>query len=59
MVRQSDWLADFAAPDEGSSEQSGTGFIWDAAGHIVTNNHVVEGDRELGRGRAEGREETD
>ena len=23
--------------------ESGTGFIWDAAGHIVTNNHVVEG----------------
>jgi len=23
--------------------QSGTGFIWDPAGDIVTNNHVVEG----------------
>lgn len=23
--------------------ESGTGFIWDDAGHIVTNNHVVEG----------------
>ena len=23
--------------------QSGTGFVWDTAGHIVTNNHVVEG----------------
>jgi len=23
--------------------QSGTGFIWDEAGHVVTNNHVVEG----------------
>jgi 2-alkenal reductase len=23
--------------------QSGTGFIWDQAGHIVTNDHVVEG----------------
>ncbi|MDQ0326405.1 2-alkenal reductase [Rhodopseudomonas julia] len=22
--------------------QSGTGFVWDEAGHIVTNNHVVE-----------------
>src|SRR5262245_3569390 len=22
--------------------QSGTGFMWDAAGHVVTNNHVVE-----------------
>src|SRR2546425_8704588 len=23
--------------------QSGTGFIWDEAGHVVTNDHVVEG----------------
>ena len=23
--------------------QSGTGFIWDEAGHVVTNNHVVQG----------------
>jgi 2-alkenal reductase len=23
--------------------QGGTGFIWDGAGHIVTNNHVVQG----------------
>jgi S1-C subfamily serine protease len=22
--------------------QSGTGFVWDGAGHVVTNNHVVE-----------------
>ena len=22
---------------------SGSGFVWDSAGHIVTNNHVVEG----------------
>jgi 2-alkenal reductase len=28
---------------EGGGEQSGTGFVWDAAGHIVTNDHVVEG----------------
>jgi 2-alkenal reductase len=26
-----------------SGVKSGTGFIWDAAGHVVTNNHVVEG----------------
>jgi 2-alkenal reductase len=24
---------------------SGTGFIWDAEGHVVTNNHVVQADR--------------
>ena len=29
--------------EEGGRVQSGTGFVWDAAGHIVTNNHVVEG----------------
>jgi 2-alkenal reductase len=23
--------------------QTGTGFIWDGAGHVVTNNHVVQG----------------
>ena len=28
---------------EGSGVQSGTGFIWDAAGHAVTNDHVVAG----------------
>jgi 2-alkenal reductase len=26
---------------------TGSGFVWDAAGHIVTNNHVVEGAREI------------
>ncbi|MCA8879318.1 MAG: trypsin-like peptidase domain-containing protein [Rhodobacteraceae bacterium] len=25
---------------------SGSGFVWDDAGHIVTNNHVIEGARE-------------
>jgi 2-alkenal reductase len=29
----------------GGGGQSGTGFVWDAAGHVVTNNHVVEGVR--------------
>jgi S1-C subfamily serine protease len=28
---------------EGEGGQSGTGFVWDAAGHIVTNDHVVQG----------------
>lgn len=26
----------------GGGAQSGTGFIWDEAGHVVTNNHVIE-----------------
>jgi S1-C subfamily serine protease len=32
---------------EGVPAQTGTGFIWDKAGHIVTNNHVVAGTDEL------------
>jgi S1-C subfamily serine protease len=48
VVGQAAAAADFAAPDEGGGGQSGTGFIWDAAGHVVTNNHVVEGASELG-----------
>ena len=32
-----------AVPQEGS----GSGFVWDKAGHIVTNYHVVEGADEL------------
>jgi 2-alkenal reductase len=27
--------------------KSGSGFIWDAAGHVVTNNHVVDGVSEI------------
>src|SRR5215218_6109428 len=32
---------------EGVREQSGSGFIWDGAGHVVTNNHVVSGTQEV------------
>ena len=32
--KSSDWLSS-------EKSKSGTGFIWDAAGHVVTNNHVV------------------
>jgi S1-C subfamily serine protease len=28
---------------EGVPAQAGSGFVWDAAGHVVTNDHVVEG----------------
>lgn len=28
---------------EPSASSSGTGFVWDAAGHVVTNDHVVAG----------------
>jgi S1-C subfamily serine protease len=36
-----------ALDEEQVGEQTGTGFIWDAAGHVVTNNHVVQGARQL------------
>ncbi|QHO74137.1 2-alkenal reductase [Bradyrhizobium sp. CCBAU 051011] len=26
---------------------SGTGFVWDSSGHVVTNNHVVQNSREV------------
>jgi 2-alkenal reductase len=32
---------------EEATVQSGTGFVWDQAGHVVTNDHVVEGARAL------------
>jgi 2-alkenal reductase len=35
---------DFSMPQpEERGVQSGTGFVWDAAGHVVTNQHVVQG----------------
>jgi 2-alkenal reductase len=39
-----------AQPEQGGGgggTQSGTGFIWDRAGHIVTNNHVVQNASEV------------
>jgi S1-C subfamily serine protease len=37
----------FGSPDpnqpQGQPNALGSGFVWDSAGHIVTNNHVVEG----------------
>ena len=27
---------------QGGNSQTGTGFVWDVAGHVVTNNHVVQ-----------------
>jgi S1-C subfamily serine protease len=46
-------VAGAAAPQSSLDEeqvggvQTGTGFIWDAAGHVVTNNHVVQGTKEI------------
>jgi S1-C subfamily serine protease len=36
-----------AGEEGGGGVQSGTGFVWDRAGHIVTNNHVVQGTSSL------------
>jgi 2-alkenal reductase len=33
--------------DSSGRAASGTGFIWDAAGHVVTNDHVVQGANQL------------
>lgn len=31
-----------------SSVQSGSGIIWDPAGHVITNNHVISGTAQIG-----------
>jgi S1-C subfamily serine protease len=38
-VRTDGWTRDAVAVPQGT----GTGFLWDAAGHVVTNCHVLEG----------------
>ena len=30
-----------------ASQGAGSGFVWDSAGHVVTNNHVVDGARKV------------
>jgi len=34
--------------EEESVVQSGSGIIWDVAGHVVTNNHVINGTAQIG-----------
>jgi len=41
IVQQTSWFA--AEIGQGA----GTGFVWDLAGHVVTNHHVVEGARRV------------
>ena len=43
------------ANEESEGVQSGTGFVWDDAGNIVTNNHVVEGTTDVAVRLASGR----
>jgi S1-C subfamily serine protease len=48
VVGRSSTANQTTANEEGEGGvQSGTGFIWDAAGHVVTNRHVVAGTSEL------------
>ena len=37
----------FSEDDQGGASQTGTGFVWDAAGHVVTNAHVVQGTNDI------------
>jgi S1-C subfamily serine protease len=40
-------LAEDEGGDGGAGAASGTGFVWDNAGHVVTNNHVVQNGSEV------------
>jgi serine protease Do len=47
VVKRVEQPATFFTPDEFYQEGQGSGFVWDQEGHIVTNNHVVEGADEV------------
>ncbi|MGY0575949.1 S1C family serine protease [Bradyrhizobium sp. RDM12] len=34
--------------EQDSVVQSGSGIVWDAAGHVITNNHVISGTAQIG-----------
>jgi len=40
-------LAEDQGGEGAAGEASGTGFVWDNAGHVVTNNHVVQNASEV------------
>src|SRR4029079_19292353 len=40
-------LAEDEGGEGGAGAASGTGFVWDNAGHVVTNNHVVQNSSEV------------
>jgi 2-alkenal reductase len=42
------YAARHGAGPTGSGFGTGTGFVWDSAGHVVTNNHVVDQADEIG-----------
>jgi S1-C subfamily serine protease len=47
FVTQTRIVVDFLGDEQEVPAGSGSGFVWDEAGHIVTNYHVVEGARAL------------
>jgi S1-C subfamily serine protease len=48
-------LANFQGDQIPVQQGLGSGFVWDTAGHIVTNNHVVDGAEEIQVTFADGR----
>ena len=47
FVTQTRIVVDFLGDEQEVAAGSGSGFVWDEAGHIVTNYHVVQGARAL------------
>src|SRR5579863_4676331 len=47
FVTQTRIVVDFLGDEQEVAAGSGSGFVWDEAGHIVTNYHVVQGARSL------------
>ncbi len=47
FVTQTRLVVDFLGDEQEVAAGSGSGFVWDEAGHIVTNYHVVQGARAL------------
>ena len=53
FARSSRSVSPFSEEQE-SVVQSGSGIIWDAAGHVITNNHVINGTSQIGVGLTSG-----
>src|SRR5579863_8485228 len=47
FVTQTRVVVDFLGDEQEIAAGSGSGFVWDEAGHVVTNYHVVQGARAL------------
>jgi 2-alkenal reductase len=47
FARATPTISPFSEEQEGTV-QSGSGVIWDLAGHVITNNHVISGTAQIG-----------